>query len=213
MKLTGLLFFWTIVIVSARIAKPRKCVKNEMSTTGSSLCEYTCGFVRRRGVDFKSKCPKIIRAGCKCKPGFARNRKRQCVEKAKCMRPKRKVPKKPKECDNNEVWAYNGARCQKTCNNVRNNIKRVCPKVADPGCICKNGYAANKYGVCVEESSCFCEENEEWTSISKCEKTCEHVRTEEQPVCDDMEDDVCTCRDGFVRGDNAKCVQESECYD
>ncbi|CAG5110757.1 Oidioi.mRNA.OKI2018_I69.chr2.g5125.t1.cds [Oikopleura dioica] len=113
-------------------------------------------------------------------------------------------------CGDNEEFKTCGTACEPTCQNPS---PGVCTEQCVEECQCLEGFVRNDEGNCVRERECTptCGENEEFkTCGTMCEKTC--WSPNENKKCNKKcNENVCQCKDGFLREKGGACVEAGSC--
>ncbi|KAL0840528.1 hypothetical protein ABMA28_015747 [Loxostege sticticalis] len=159
--------------------------------------------------------------GCRCKDGFARNKKGQCIPREKCP------PKQP-VCGKNEVYDECDAPCPgRTCDvDPALVLCKTAPKPGDKdcveGCRCIDGYARDQNGNCIPRDQCppkpTCGPNEEYDPCPDCSpQTCEMMNqtyhcprlpaSKMGPGCHPS----CRCKKEYFRNKIGECIHSSDC--
>ncbi|XP_063379474.1 zonadhesin-like [Cydia fagiglandana] len=191
---------------------PFKCGKNETYVACSSNCpgENCSDYINQ------TKCPKYrigivvnCKPACKCKKGYYRDKKGNCILACDCTKP-------PPKCGKNEVYDdCSSTSCKPTlCSQLGYPLK--CDKECKPGCKCKDGYVHNDKGVCIPIKncpSCGGDKNAVSGCGTNCGKTCASLGQKPPIVCPKIcKLNSCDCRDGFYYDPNQKkCVKKEDC--
>ncbi|CAL1267801.1 unnamed protein product [Larinioides sclopetarius] len=176
---------------------PAKCGENEEYLQCGPACPLSCDNQVRTIV-----CARECVQGCFCKIGFIRGPDGKCINPAFC----------PVVCGVNEEFQKCGTACPVSCANITLSQTLPCPGQCVPGCFCKSGFIRGPDGSCIAPTSCpsICRENEEFqTCGTPCPATC-HNHTNPRP-CPTFCVRGCTCRPGYVKGPNGRCVLPQEC--
>ncbi|KAI1700219.1 trypsin inhibitor like cysteine rich domain-containing protein [Ditylenchus destructor] len=121
--------------------KPKPaCSQNETFVEHGLKCESSCA-----NPEEPEDCSLFDFTGCKCSPGFIRDK-----DSGKCVRADH-CPKPKPTCRKNEVFVENGPGCQPTCFDPH--PKYECPMLRT-GCFCKFGHVRDPENKCVPESEC-----------------------------------------------------------
>ncbi|KAK6758233.1 hypothetical protein RB195_015822 [Necator americanus] len=171
------------------------CAVNEEFKQCGTACEPSC----------ENPKPSVCSAQCvvnvcQCKSGFLRNSKEQCVEH--CEEDPCPVTEERKVC---------GTACEPTCSNPKPKCTKQC---INDVCQCRQGFIRNSKNQCIPTSACPpselpCGRNEE---RKKCGTACEPTCTNPNPRCTKQcINDVCQCRQGFLRNSENQCIPASEC--
>lgn len=115
------------------------CKKYEYYSPAGPQCPQTCDWLNR-------ECTLKIasRPGCFCQKGYVREERNRCVRGNKYCG----------KCDCNEYFTMEGPNCDAHCETLNQPCTNVY-KMKPSGCFCKEGYARNKMGHCVEIRKCF----------------------------------------------------------
>ena len=130
------------------------------------------------------------------------------------IEPKCNCPLEP-ACGENEA-IFQCAPCIKTCEQLGQPI--ACPRLcaAKGSCFCKAGYLRSKDGKCIPQEHCpstiTCGLNEEKPSCVPCTQTCADVLHTKFCAAICQIPDRCYCKEGYVRGDNGKCIPKKCCF-
>ncbi|XP_029433393.1 alpha-tectorin-like [Rhinatrema bivittatum] len=111
------------------------CPPHSHYTQCEAHCEKTCA-TRNDKSNF---CPRICWEGCKCNPGYVRD-KGICIPKHQC------------HCPPHSHHSECGFHCRRTCAN-RHEKKTACSDVCHAGCVCDKGYY-QKGKFCVRKRFC-----------------------------------------------------------
>ncbi|CAK1553390.1 unnamed protein product [Leptosia nina] len=161
--------------------------------------------------ELKINCLDVIqpcRTQCVCKPGFLRNAKGDCVEEEGCV-----------ECPGNHEFFSCGPVCDNECSTLHERNRTKCPILnimCNKKCYCKDGYARDKYGICIPIEECpkVCPSNEEFTN---CKKSCPPetcISIVAKFKCDSREECVpgCICKPNYLRKTaDGPCLPIREC--
>ncbi|XP_059048367.1 zonadhesin-like [Achroia grisella] len=187
------------------------------------VCPATCPF-RTCGIDDRViSCapppkvgdPNCSPPACRCKSGFYRDDKGNCVKWENCP-----VCKKP-----NEVYDPCPAPCPPRRCDVDDRVIRckAPPQLGDPecepGCRCADGYARNDKGICIPRDQCSvlpCRKHEVY---EKCPNPCLPQKCSEVgfpiacpasviPPCGKP---ACVCEDGYYRNCDGVCIPSKNC--
>ncbi|KAF8773179.1 Allergen Api m 6.03 / Api m 6.04 like protein [Argiope bruennichi] len=125
------------------------CPRGEEYSSCHSQCESTC----IQGEEHKNICKKsrLCVPGCTCKAGLVRGPDGTCIYSTECPTT---PPKEPptKVCPENELYEKCTAACQRNCSNIDSALP--CPRICQPGCVCKESMIRGKYGKCIETDEC-----------------------------------------------------------
>ncbi|XP_077289629.1 mucin-2-like isoform X2 [Arctopsyche grandis] len=192
------------VIVAAVSATPmpKTCAANEelVVRLGKISCENTCA-----NPTIGHSCTAVISAPtCRCKQGYLRNSKGECVLPADCN-----------ACPPNEVLVVKLGKipCENTC--ASPNRGASCTALINkPTCRCKSGYYRNSKGKCVLAADCdACPPNEiliDRLGKISCENTC--VDPTRGTRCTAfISGPTCRCKDGYLRNSKGQCVLPEDC--
>ncbi|XP_063532027.1 zonadhesin-like [Cydia strobilella] len=191
---------------------PFKCGKNETYVACSSNCpgEKCSDYINH------TKCPpyKIgivvnCKPACKCKKGYYRDEKGNCILACDCTQP-------PPKCGKNEVYDdCSSTSCKPSlCSELGYPLN--CDKKCKPGCKCKDGHVRNGKDVCIPINtcpSCGGDENAQSGCGTNCGKTCAAIGQKLPIICPLIcELNGCDCRVGFYYDPNQKkCVKKEDC--
>ncbi|KAG8172381.1 hypothetical protein JTE90_024509, partial [Oedothorax gibbosus] len=173
----------------------RQCVRGFLSD----------GYVKNdQGVCVRPKdCSKHLDATAK--KGLYKKKDGKCVKPSQCDTP----TKQPETCPKNEVYST----CVNPCNDCQ--IRGKCQfLVCNKGCNCKKGYHRDGSGKCIPASQCpgknECGKNEEYkTCGTACQVTCSNRFL--KVLCIDKCVEGCFCKEGYIRNEEGKCIEPSQC--
>ncbi|CAH4020026.1 unnamed protein product [Pieris brassicae] len=125
-------------------------------------------------------------------------------------------------CPRNEVWSEctNGGCSRRTCLDLASPVICIDPAkgYCRSGCVCKENYLRNRYGVCVPISKCptpKCPENEVYL---RNRVTVNHPQMCWQYLYAKLDDKVetqgpeCICRKNYARNNDGQCIPISNCF-
>ncbi|XP_026751489.2 antichymotrypsin-2-like isoform X2 [Galleria mellonella] len=209
-------FMANVIIVST--TGEIKCNKpNEVFEICPAKCPFrTCGIDDR--VILCAAPPKVgdpdcPPSACRCKNGFFRDDKENCVKWEDC----------PPRCSDHEIYEKCPNPCiPQKCSQVGFPI--FCPAqstgnppscITKPACICESGYYRNCDGVCVpsqECPSCGGDPNAR-PGCGNCRKTCANYNSTDPIMCIQIcYENACDCLPGYVvDGNTGKCVLPEDC--
>ncbi|KIH62569.1 trypsin Inhibitor like cysteine rich domain protein [Ancylostoma duodenale] len=188
--------------------KEQPCGVNEERVECGTACEPTCS-------NPNPVCTKqCIKNVCRCRFGFIRNSKNQCIPTSAC-------PPSERPCGTNEERKECGTACEPTCANPHPTCSKQCIKNV---CQCRFGFIRNSKNQCIPTSACppsetttmppsmnppmMCGPHETWKSCSGCEPTCTNMN----PACGfSCGEPRCECDPGFFRSRRGPCVTMQEC--
>ncbi|KAL6744320.1 hypothetical protein Aduo_017268 [Ancylostoma duodenale] len=188
--------------------KEQPCGVNEERVECGTACEPTCS-------NPNPVCTKqCIKNVCRCRFGFIRNSKNQCIPTSAC-------PPSERPCGTNEERKECGTACEPACANPHPTCSKQCIKNV---CQCRFGFIRNSKNQCIPTSACppsetttmppsmnppmMCGPHETWKSCSGCEPTCTNMN----PACGfSCGEPRCECDPGFFRSRRGPCVTMQEC--
>ncbi|CAF0875660.1 unnamed protein product [Adineta ricciae] len=124
-------------------------------------------------------------------------------------------------CRQNEVY-----KCGSTCIETCTYKPEICSMICNYGCFCADGYVRQSDptgSACIKREECktvsdslpVCGQNEEYsTCASACPATCSDIRNrvqESAKACIALCKSGCSCKKGYYRDDNGKCVSPEDC--
>ncbi len=130
------------------------CPENEKYGNCSSRCLELC----KNRFD-PIACPIKCDEGCFCRGARLRNKNNKCVAQDQCeqfeLDDSHPVDSSQTTCPPDEVFMRNGNRCKELCKNIVRPLSRSidCSELST-GCLCREGFFRNVFGVCVERSDC-----------------------------------------------------------
>ncbi|XP_026328619.1 zonadhesin-like [Hyposmocoma kahamanoa] len=143
---------------------------------------------------------------CRCKSGYLRNEKKECVLPEQC-------DAKDRCTGPNEHYTTCSPCTAATCGQIGK--KFSCVAMCRPACRCNDGYYRNRNGVCVLEKDCEPEDkcdgpNEHYTKCSPCTPaTCDDIG--KNITCTAACVPACRCDKGYYRNSQDTCVLEKDC--
>ncbi|KAG8183312.1 hypothetical protein JTE90_002804 [Oedothorax gibbosus] len=182
--------------------KPPQCGRDEQFYDCIPDCKQTCEAYADKEI---RACKTLCRPGCYCKKGLYKRKDGKCVKPSQCDTP----TKQPETCPKNEVYST----CVNPCNDCQ--IRGKCQfLVCNKGCDCKKGYHRDGSGKCIPASQCpgknECGRNEEYkTCGTACQVTCSNRFL--KVLCIDKCVEGCFCKEGYIRNDEGKCIEPSQC--
>ncbi|XP_069057245.1 von Willebrand factor-like [Pleurodeles waltl] len=136
--MTTQLFFLLLVLDCSLMWVHGDCPEHQHHSECGAGCQINC-----EERNEPKPCNKMCVAGCVCDKGWILERagSHTCIPKGHC-----------KTCPKNTHFSECGAKCQRTCENYKQeNIP--CPMMCAPGCVCDKGYALHN-GKCIHTSEC-----------------------------------------------------------
>ncbi|XP_055677618.1 zonadhesin-like [Lutzomyia longipalpis] len=216
---------------------PPKCADpNEVYTTCGKSCNEDCkkssddckydacqkgcfcanGYKRVRGrcvPEEDCECPakEVYKCSTDCDEDCSSNPydcwKQKCSKKCHCVGNYKRIngvcqPPANCQCPSNEEYTYN-SKCSEQCNTPPS----ACAGEKEFfGCFCKSGFKRID-GVCVPDTTCPCQQNEEYVYGNTCAEDCSSGPDD----CKDAECyRGCFCQEGYRRI-NGLCVPDNEC--
>ncbi|KAG8198783.1 hypothetical protein JTE90_007093 [Oedothorax gibbosus] len=208
------------------------CPKNEEYSACRAHCPGNCKYQEK-------VCPRYCVSGCKCKRGYVRGPRGDCIKLEEC--PSKEIPK-VYTCPTNERFNPCVAHCQRNCTTEE---FVPCIRICVPGCICEEGYIRGLDGKCIpmdqcprrlssEEVQAIRDVVEESTVLQEVQEiSSQDVAMGARPSCPVNEHwDVCNfycqrkcvyapcpmvcksgcvCDDGLVRSTDGKCIKPEQC--
>ncbi|EYC24264.1 hypothetical protein Y032_0014g2407 [Ancylostoma ceylanicum] len=201
----------------------RPCGTNEERVECGTACEPTCS-------DPEPVCTKqCIKDVCRCRFGFIRNSKNQCIPTNACPPPEshimpiaalvgtgttaaRSVQRSTRSntCGVNEERKACGSACEPSCANPNPTCTKQCIQNV---CQCMDTFLRDSNGRCIPEEWCPkdqpCGTNEERV---QCGTACEPTCSNPNPTCTKQcVKNVCRCRFGFIRNSKNQCIPTNAC--
>nr|WAP28755.1 zonadhesin-like 2 [Yponomeuta cagnagella] len=193
---------------------PLECVNDPNAVSGcGNRCGKTC-------KDYKNKrkvCSLACQInGCDCRKDYVYDENVQlCVKPRNCT----------KQCYGaNEVYTnciYSDCSTPKTCDQVGYPSKILCPRYprggCPSGCICKEGFARDSSGKCIDINQCrdySCPANSTYVSCNvKCPNDYCPEDDQPQPMCDAPQfcDGGCRCKLNYRLNKDDQCIVSTEC--
>jgi len=204
------------------------CSGNEEFKECGSTCPLTCDDILH--PEQVKGCVMMCVSGCHCKAGHVRQTNvvgSPCVPHDVCA-PMINKQKTIPSCGGNEEFKECGSTCPLTCDDILHpEIVKACVMMCVSGCHCKPGYVRQTNVVgspCVPQDVCApminkqktipsCGENEVFSECaSKCPLTCDVLlHPEQRKVCTLGCAPSCSCKEGFIRSQDGKCVKHQDC--
>ncbi|CAL1266706.1 unnamed protein product [Larinioides sclopetarius] len=212
---------------------PNQCGVDEQFYDCIPGCQQTC-FALTSEVKIACKMP--CRSGCYCREGLYKKDDDTCVQPEECYDDDDTrvtealpgvTPTKTPSCGTNEEYYGCIPTCKNTCENYQA-VKPLCPRICIAGCSCKKGFVKRSDGKCVKPEKCnksaptikptmtptktpSCGTNEEYYGcIPTCKNTCENYQAV-KPLCPRICIAGCSCKKGFVKRSDGKCVKPEKC--
>ncbi|XP_046960653.1 zonadhesin-like [Vanessa cardui] len=178
-----------------------------------TACPETCESIGKNCTIIETK---VCKRGCRCKPGFYRNKNGECISEEECRT----------ECGVNEIYDI----CPATCPPARCDVDEktiLClpnPQPGDsackPGCRCIDNYKKNATGVCIPKEECpvtppeTCGPDEEYLDCAN--GGCGRWECSQQgQACVDVVEGGCVggcrCKAPLLRADDGSCVPADQC--
>ncbi|CAL1266709.1 unnamed protein product [Larinioides sclopetarius] len=202
-----------------------QCPENEEY----SDCVNPCNDCQTRGNCNFLVCNK----GCDCKKGYYRDfdgGDGRCILGLQCPMIGSTPP--PNQCGVDEQFYDCIPGCQQTCFALTSEVKIACKMPCRSGCYCREGLYKKDDDTCVQPEECYddddtrvtealpgvtptktpnCGKNEEYyRCIPTCKNTCENYQAV-KPLCPRICIAGCSCKKGFVKRSDGKCVKPEKC--
>ncbi|XP_045486410.1 zonadhesin [Pieris rapae] len=125
-------------------------------------------------------------------------------------------------CGRHEVWSEctNGGCGRRTCSDLASPVICIDPAKGHcrSGCVCKENYLRNRYGLCVPISKCPTPKCQEHEVYLRNRETVNHPQTCWQYLYANLDDSVqtqgpeCICRKNYARNNDGQCIPVSNCF-
>ncbi|XP_050343032.1 zonadhesin-like isoform X2 [Nymphalis io] len=175
-----------------------------------TLLPETCESI---GKNYTAIEPAVCTPACRCKPGFYRNKIRDCISKEQCLK-----------CTGPNEYFSCGSACDNVCTTLDTQNQTNCPIkniVCNQKCYCDENYARDSNNTCIPIKDCpinKCGLNEIYdTCLPICppprcdvdEKTIQCLRNPEpgDPACKSG----CRCIDNYKKNEFGVCIPKEEC--
>ncbi|XP_026327986.1 inducible metalloproteinase inhibitor protein-like, partial [Hyposmocoma kahamanoa] len=147
---------------------------------------------------------------CRCKDGYVRNDKRECV-----------LPEQCPTCNGrNEQYEPCPTTCPpQTCESLKKDSSYNCPlrpTVCKGQCVCKPGFYRNKLNDCISEENCrkCFGPNEYFSCGGACDNVCATLDKQSQDNCPIINitcNNMCYCDKDYARDSNGTCIPIADC--